>query len=126
MYEWCSQHGLIDARTYIEVRPPYRAAPPKKPRTKKQLERAYRIHRYDRKGNYIRSPYGTLFSSVFDMGDFGHYVVRPKVTEFTLYPLSQARPEKRKARKRRPNKRKLAEFVATLSIDQVALGACRE
>ena len=121
MYEWCSQHGLIDARTYIEVRPPYGAAPPKKPRTKKQLERAYRIDKYDRQGNYIRSPYETLFSSIFDMGDFGHYVVRPKVTEFTLYPLSQPRPEKRKARKRRPNKRKLAEFVATLSIDQVAL-----
>ena len=121
IYEWCARHDLIDKRTYAEVLPPYGAVPPVKPRTKKQLERAYDRGKYDRQGNYIRSPYGALFGSIFDMGDFGRYVVEPEVRQFTQYPLSQPRPAKRKVRVRRPDKRKLAELEATLSTDQVAL-----
>ena len=96
MYEWCARHDLIDKRTYAEVLPPYGASPPMKPRTKKQLERAYDKHKYDRQGNYIGSPYGALFGSIFYMGDFGRYVVKSEVRQFTQYPLSQPRPAKRK------------------------------
>ena len=121
MYEWCAQHNLIDKPTYDEVLPPYGAGPPEKPRTKNQLERAYDRQKYDRQGNYIGSPYGALFVSIFDIGDFGRYEVEHKVGQFTQYPLSQPRPAKRKVRKQRPDKRKLAELEATLSTDQMAL-----
>ena len=43
IYEWCFRHNLINQSTYAEVLPPYGTSPPEKPRTKKQLERAYDI-----------------------------------------------------------------------------------
>ena len=120
-YEWCYRHNLIDQSTYSTVQPPYSTSPPRKPRTKKQLERAYKIDKYDRQGNYIGSPYLSLFVSIFDLGDFGNYVIEPKVGRFTQYPLSNPRPAKRKVLRQKLDKRKLAEFQATLTTDQAAL-----
>jgi hypothetical protein len=120
-YEWCLQHHLIDDHAYEEVAPPYRSAPPAKPRTKKQLERAYQRNRYDSKGQYVRSLYSTLFSSIFDSGDFVRYVVKPKLSYFSQHPLSQPLPGIRKPRTQRLDEAKWAEFEANLSADQIAL-----
>ena len=121
MYEWCFRHDLINKRTYDEVLPPYGASPPDKPRTKKQLEDEYERDEYDLRGKSIRYPYGAIFQSIFDGGDFGHYVIEPKVGRFTHYPLLNPRPAKRKIRRQQLDKRKLAEFQTTLTTDQAAL-----
>ena len=82
-FEWALRRGLIEQGEHDEVLPPYGSAPPRKPRTKKQLEKAYGRHKRDRKGNYIPSPYGRLFCSLFDLGDFGRYVVESELSRFT-------------------------------------------
>jgi len=110
-FEWALRLGLIEQREYDEVCPPYGSAPPEKPRTKKQLERAYERNKRDAQGNYIASPYGRLFFSLFDLGDFGRYVVESKLHNFTDLPLSKPIPQPRKP-KRSPAK--LEAFVDSL------------
>ena len=95
-FEWALRRGLIEQSEYDGVCPPYSSTPPEKPRTKKQLERAYDRNKRDRKGNYIPSPYGSLFFSLFDMGDFGRYVVELKLSRFTDLPLSKPVRQPRK------------------------------
>jgi hypothetical protein len=120
-FEWCLRQGLIGETEYESVTPPYGSAPPGKPRTKKQLEREYDRYKRDRRtGQYIGSPYGSIFSSVFDLGDFGTYVIQPKVSRFSRYLLSAPFPKRREAK---PSKKKLAELHATLSPEQRALMA---
>ena len=100
-FEWALRRGLIEQCEYDDVCPPYGSVPPNKPRTKKQLKRAYDWNRRDRNGNYILSPYGRIFMSVFAFGDFGRYVVEAKLDCFTDLPLSRPIP--------RPRKPKLSE-----------------
>ena len=110
-FEWAMRRGLIEQSEYDEVSPPYGSAPPEKPRTKKQLERAYDRNKRDRKGNYIPSPYGRLFFSLFDMGDFARYEVESTLNHFTDLPLSKPIP---KPRQRKPSQAKLEAFIASL------------
>jgi hypothetical protein len=121
MAEWCLRQALIQQDEYGEVVPPYQSDVPDKPRTEKQLERAYGWHRRDSKGNYVGSEYGALFASLFGMGDFARYVVEPKVRDFTQYPLDQNPPTPRPRRKQPPDKKKLAELEASLTKEQRAL-----
>lgn len=112
-HEWCYHRGTIDLEEYSEVLPGYGAAAPDKPRTKKQLERAY-----DRNSRDSRpSPYGPLFLSVFDFGDFGRYVIESKTSHFTMHPLGK--PIRKIRRRRRPVDRKaLAAFLESLTAEQ--------
>jgi len=110
-FEWALRRGLIERSEYNDVCPPYGSSPPDKPRTKKQLERAYDRHKRDRKGNYIPSPYGRLFISLFDLGDFGRYVVESKLSRFTDLRLSQPIPQPRKPK---PCQAKWEEFIRSL------------
>jgi hypothetical protein len=89
VFEWCLLKELVDVPTYTSVCPPYTSAPPAKPRTKKQLGRSYDRWKKDPKGNYIRSDYASLFFSLFDLGDFGRYVVGSKVREFTKHRIDR-------------------------------------
>ena len=91
IYEWFARHELVDCNSYQEVLPPYGSAPPEVSRTKEQLEREYREVR--RNDSEYRRPYGELFMSIFDMGDFGKYVIQPKLESFSRYPLSSPRPK---------------------------------
>jgi hypothetical protein len=114
--EWCLRSGLIDAAEYSGIKPPYSAEPPEKPRTRKQLEKAYA--RFERGRE---SPgYSSIFSSVFDYGDFGRYVIESDVGRFSRYPLSRPVPPVRKGPRRKPDAAKLAELYAQFSEDQQA------
>src|SRR6185437_16153274 len=94
----------------------YSSDPPsRRPRTVRQLERAYKQTSYD-------SPdpgYGSLFFSMFSMGDFGRYVVESDVTgHFSNVPLMRPAPRRRKPRRRKPDKKRLAAFISGLNEDQ--------
>ena len=92
VFEWCSKQGLIEDHEYAEVLPPYGTAPPGRPRTKKQIESAYR--REEHRRAQIGWPYATVFASILGMlDDFGHYVIASKVSDFSQHPLSSARPQ---------------------------------
>jgi hypothetical protein len=114
-FEWALRKGLIDRPEYEAVLPPYGSSPPEKPRTKKQLEKAYDRNRRDRKGNYIPSPYGRLFFSLFDLGDFGRYVAESKLSRFTTLPLSKPGP---KPRTPKPSQAKWAAFLGPLTEEK--------
>ena len=120
-YEWCLRYGLVERAEYDEVLPPYGSAPPTKPRTKKQLDRAYEPYRRDRTtGEYTFSEYSVLFSSLFDLGDFGRYVVGSTVAYFSQFPLSAKVPRGSRWRQPRPNRERLAEIEAALTSEQRA------
>ena len=93
VHEWCFRHGLIDNREYEKTLPPYGADPPGKPRTEKQLDRAYGSRQY-RRAN-VRSPYADVFMSIFMMGDFGRYVIETKLRDFSDRPRRPIRPDAR-------------------------------
>ena len=114
-FEWAFRKGLIERPEYEGVLPPYGSATPDKPRTKKQLERAYDRDKRDREGNYIGSPYGRLFFSLFDLGDFGRYVAASKLSRFTTLPISKPVP---KPRKPEPSQAKWTEFLGALTEEQ--------
>lgn len=117
--EWCLRAELVETVEYEESNPPYRSEPPQRPRTQKQLEKAYERRRTDRD-----SPgYGALFSSIFSYGDFGRYVIESKVRHFTRCPLDAPLPPKRRARQPKPDLAKLAEFEQTLTAAQQELAA---
>jgi hypothetical protein len=99
-FEWLLRVGLVDVAESEAVLPPYDSSPPDKPRTKLQLERAYERRRKDSKGNYVPSPYGSLFVSLFDLGDFGRYVVESRLRDFTSVPLHKPSPPRRSGRPR--------------------------
>ena len=90
VYEWCSKHNLIDCNTYREVLPPYGSSPPRKSRTEEQLEHMYGGENVD--GHATRFPYFDLLNSNFFCGDFGRYVIQPKIDLFSRCPLSSPRP----------------------------------
>ena len=91
IYEWCARNESVDSNSYQEVLPPYGSAPPEEPRTKEELEEEYDGEEID--GHATHFPYWDLFSSIFVMGDFGKYVIQPKLEHFSLSPLSSPRPQ---------------------------------
>ena len=92
--ECCLHIGQISAEEYESVLPPYASSPPDESRSKVELEQAYdRDLRDPETGDRMPSPYGMLFVSLFDLGDFGRYVVQSKLRHFTRYPLSDPVPE---------------------------------
>ena len=89
VHEWCARHGLIDDRAYAATLPPYGVDPPAKPRTEKQLDRAYGSREYRRAD--VKWPYADVFMSIFMHGDFGRYVIESKIDDFSEHPLSSDR-----------------------------------
>jgi hypothetical protein len=96
-FEWLLREGLIDEAEYEAVLPPYGSTPPGKPRTRAQLERAYERRRKGTTGNYVPSPYGALFFSLFSMGDFGRYVAESQLHHFSTVKLQKPYPSPRPA-----------------------------
>ena len=90
IYEWCFHNGWVDEPTYLAVLPPYSSAPPKEPPTEDQIRGDYDIRSRDTKP--MSWPYGQLLGSVFEMGDFGRYVIQSAMHHFTPYPLDKAIP----------------------------------
>ncbi len=43
--------------------------------------------------SFTEDAYGSLYFSLFDMGDFGNYVLEPRVRHFSTLPLTVAAPE---------------------------------
>ena len=91
VYEWCVRQKLIDRQRYQEVLPPYGSASPVTPRTVEELRRQYEEREVE--GHMERFPYDDLLSSIFCMGDFGDYVIRPKLRDFSRHRLSLPRPQ---------------------------------
>lgn len=116
--EWCHASGLTTSEEYERARPPYRSKRPFIPRSKAYFEERYERRNYERRDGYL-----TLFSSIFDHGDFGRYVIGSKTDDFSLYPLTRPRPAatKRPYTVRETDPEKLAQFQATLSDEQAAL-----
>jgi hypothetical protein len=96
-FEWLLRVGLIDSPEFEAVLPPYGSAPPGKPPTKRQLERTYERRRRDTSGGYVPSPYGSLFFSLFDLGDFGRYVAESQLHRFSNVGLHKPYPKRRAA-----------------------------
>lgn len=88
-WEWCSREGLIDDDAYAASKPPYGSEAPSEPRGKEALEDSYERNLRDDDGNYIGSPYSSLFMSLFDLGDFGRYVVQSKIEHFSTDRLDE-------------------------------------
>ena len=88
-YEWCLRNGWVNEQTYSKIKPLYSLAPPLEPPTEEDIKRDY-----DRQPNarWEEWPYGSLMRSVFSMGDFGRYIIQPKIHYFTPYPLDEALP----------------------------------
>ena len=94
IYEWCAKHGFIDDESYRDLLPPYGSVPPKEPRTFNDLTQRYGGEKVDE--HNTKYSYWNLLSSIFYtaqyMGDFGKYVIGPKLRLFSRYPLSLPRP----------------------------------
>ena len=90
LYEWCLRQSLINDQTYRELLPPYGSAPPGTPRTQEELERTYYRDRCSKEG--VPWPYGQVFGSIFNLGDFGRYVIETKLEKFSPSPLSLPLP----------------------------------
>ena len=90
IYEWCLRQGLVNDQTYREMFPPYGSTPPGTPRTQEELKRTYYRERCGQEG--VPWPYGQVFGSIFNLGDFGRYVIETKLEKFSPYPLSSPRP----------------------------------
>ena len=90
VYEWCFHNGWVDEQTYTEILPPYSSAPPREPPTEEQIRRDYDIRSQDAKP--VSWPYGQLLGSVFEIGDFGRYIIQSAMHHFTPHPLDKALP----------------------------------
>ena len=91
VYEWCSRQGLIENRECAEMLPPYGATPPGRSRSETELESTY--GREECRRAQIGWPYSSVFGSIFELGDFGCYVIESKVCDFSQLPLSSVRPQ---------------------------------
>ena len=90
IYEWCVRHNVVDTSTYTEMLPPYGSAPPETPRTQKELERAYDREWYHKEN--MPWPYAEIWGSIFNLGDFGRYVIESELEAFSPFLLSSPRP----------------------------------
>ena len=90
VYEWCFHNGWVDEQTYSDILPPYSSAPPEEPPTEEEIRRDYDIRNQDAKP--VSWPYGQLMGSVFEMGDFGRYIIQSAMHHFTPNPLDKALP----------------------------------
>ncbi len=78
VHEQCLRRRAINRRTYEDVLPPYQSSPPGTPRRESDLRRLY-----DRRcGDAGIGDYYSLFGSLFDLGDFGRYIVARKLNYF--------------------------------------------
>lgn len=117
-WEWCASKGLVDASEYSAVQPPYGSDPPDEPREKEELEELYERNRRDGDGNFLGSPYTSLFMSLFDLGDFGRYVVQSKVGHFSTDRLDATSARQEDASENDEDEWK--EFEESLSSEQRA------
>ena len=88
IHEWCLHHSWIDEKTYSEMKPPYSSAPPLEPPTEEEIRHDYDIR--SQGSQRMPRPYGQLLRSVFEMGDFGRYIIQSAMHHFTPYPLDKA------------------------------------
>lgn len=93
-YEWCHRADAISEAEYQGARPPYSSEPPVKPASEDALRAQYDLGNYDDATPEGRRAldFGRIYMSLFEMGDFGRYVVESKVRDFTTYPLTEPMP----------------------------------
>lgn len=86
IYEWCLRNQWIDKRTYIAILPPYSSARPQEPLTREQISRDYDSSRS------LHHSYSLLMDSIFEIGDFGIYVIQSTIHYFIRSPLDNVLP----------------------------------
>lgn len=86
IYEWCLRNKWIDKRTYITILPPYSSARPQEPLTREQISQDYDSSRS------LHHSYSSLVDSIFEMGDFGIYVIQSTIHYFIRCPLDDVLP----------------------------------
>jgi hypothetical protein len=114
-FEWALRRGLIEQSEYHGVPLPYGSRPPDKPRTKKRLERPMTGTSATATATTSRRHMDACFFSLFDLGDFGRYLVEANLSRFTRRPLNKPIP---KPRKRKLSPAQLAAFVGSLPDEQ--------
>ena len=92
IHEWCAGRDLIDEQRYREMQPPYDAVPPENCRSEEELEQAYWKKEHGSEDRDRR--YSKLFMSVFNLGDFGRYVIQSKLRNFSNNPISTPKPQR--------------------------------
>ena len=90
IYEWCFHNDWIDEHAYNEVLPPYSSDLPEEPSTKEQIWGNYNVQ--SRGTGPASWPYGQLLHSVFEMGDFGIYIIGSAMRKFTSHLLDKTVP----------------------------------
>ena len=88
VFERCLRIGAIDRTAYEDVLPPYGSSPPDAPRRARELRQLYDPLPPDAG----IGDYHSLFGSLFGFGDFGNYIVTPKLRHF-YGPMFDIPPE---------------------------------
>ena len=93
-YEWCHRAGTISDVEYRSVLPPYESTPPDAAPSEEALRKKYDLDNHDDRTPEGRRAlaFGSIYISLFHLGDFGRYVVESKLRDFTSYPLSDPIP----------------------------------
>ena len=91
IHEWCFHHGWVNEQAYSKMKPPYSSAPPTEPPTEEQIRNDYDVRSHD--ARRVDPSYGLLMGSVFEMGDFGRYIIESAMRHFTPHPLDKAIPK---------------------------------
>jgi len=92
---WCASRGLMGGDSLQAFEPPYGAAPPEEPPTRKELEGAFGPIK-DEAGNYTDWRAAAILHSCLDWyGDFNKYVVKSDVEFFSWHPLPGPAPTAR-------------------------------
>ena len=94
IYEWCLHNKWIKNETYVKILPPYSSDLPEEPPTKEQITQKYDIR--NQNNTSFHYPYSRILDSVFEMGDFGRYIIQSKIHYFIKYQLDENLPTERK------------------------------
>jgi hypothetical protein len=116
--EWGVMHGVLSADALDATKRPYGFKVPGNPPTMEKLESTY-DHGYPHRISDAES-YGTIWSSLLGMADFGRYVVDSGVEYFSRYRHGQEKPS-HEAQEPRPIIKNWKAFVASLTPDQIAM-----
>ena len=87
--EWGVAHKLLPTRALADIKRPYGISAPSHPPTKATIEKKYGF----RNGQPDDESYSTIRFSVMELGDFGRYVVKFGVQNFSRYRYSEESPE---------------------------------
>ncbi len=88
--EWGVAHNLLPKKALIDIRRPYKLAPPRGVPTEATLKKKYGFN----EGQPPNESYSTIRLSLWELGDFGRDVVASGIQNFSRYRCEEEFPEK--------------------------------